>query len=485
MELPSRVLEVSSQDDTPTLRLLQSKGLIGRYTALSHCWGAHSGLITCKSSLQDHLISINPSSLSKTVHDAVSITRGLGVKYLWVDTLCIIQDDKEDWKRESSKMDQVYRHALVMIAASSAKSKHEGCFFKRDFAPGPVIVPLHVTTSKELTSITFKIHSGSAELNAKDLVLNQRAWCLQESVLPHRILHFRKDRVVWQCSECLTAEDYIYLQRNEGTSNGFDKSKRFPQLSETPDIKEWLNIVEDYSGRDLTVYTDKLYAMEGLANYFKSSLQTSYFAGMWFKGIHLCLVWISADGEMQDPPSPRAPTWSWAALDGSIYHLQSLRTLEISYQVMLDVLRFGDKEMSSEESKSNEIQYERTTLIVSARQHRIHRSDSIITASEFNTVASKSLHNLLYERRDMQCHSLCNLAGSVCGWASFDQGSFVEEDIHCLQVSTVRDDASFQAHDVLILGYANKSRNFRRIGVGEIVLEDFFDNAQKQAIALV
>jgi hypothetical protein len=431
--------------------------------------------------------AIDPGRLSKTVFEAVAITRGLGLKYLWVDTLCIIQDDIEDWKCESATMDLVYRHALVMIAASSAKDGREGCFLESTSSLAPVRVPLNVTTSQEMTSITFKIHSGSIAEGFEDSPLCQRGWCLQESTLSKRILHFRKDRVIWQCKECLTAEDYIDLRWEPDAASNFDRTRRFSKLPVTPSLNDWLNIVEDYSRRRLTVYKDKLYAMQGLANFFKPALGGTYLAGMWLSGIHHCLLWISATGEMQEPPSSRAPSWSWAALDGPIYHLQTLRSLEVSHQSIIQILRFGNFEVSSGAAQLGKSKFAGESFIVCAPLCRIYRSDSTIRASDFNIIALETLHDLLYERRDMQCHELLDSQGESCGWVSFDQESFVQEDMHCLLVSTIFSETKFQAHNVMIVRDAGEedSFTFKRMGVGEITRENFFEGLRANPIILM
>ncbi|KAF8865675.1 HET-domain-containing protein [Acephala macrosclerotiorum] len=251
--------------------------MTGEYAALSHCWGGNVGLRTYKSSLQAHLVSIDPSMLSKTAFDAVAITRGLGLRFLWVDTLCIVQDSQEDWKSESATMDAVYRNAIVTIAASSAKDGRGGCLLQ---------------SSSRLEGIKVPI---------------------TKSVLPKRILHFRNDRVIWECKERLTAEDYLDLRRDQNTTINSNAFGKYSRLSTLPSLDDWLKIVEDYSRRKLTIHMDKLFAMAGLSNFFKSSLGEIYLDGIWLYKLHSCLLWISATGGMQQPPTPRAPSWSWAA----------------------------------------------------------------------------------------------------------------------------------------------------------------------------
>lgn len=478
-------MQVSSSDGSPLLKLAQTVGLTGQYAALSHCWGGYGGLRTYKSSLQDHMNSIEATLLSRTVADAVAITRGLGLQYLWVDTLCIVQDDTADWKAEAATMDLVYRNAVVTIAASSAKDGRGGCLLQSS-SPTPVKVPLTVTTSKNTTSIMFKPHSGSIAEGFENSPLSERGWCLQEAILSRRILHFRQDRVIWQCKESLTAEDYANLRQDPDETTTVHRIHSFSKLPVTPSLNDWFNVVEDYSRRRLTVSRDKLYAMRGLSNFFRSSLGDIYLDGLWLTGIHSCLLWISATGEMQEPPSPRAPTWSWAALDGSVYHFETLRSLGVTCKPILQILRFANFELSSAVEQLGRSQSTEKDLVVCAPTRRIYRSDYTIPASGFNIAASESFQNLLYERRNMKCHKLLDSQGETCGWATLDQESFVLEDMHCLLVSTVTLNAMFQAHNVMILRDGNEENNFKftRMGVGEITSESFFDGIPASSIAI-
>lgn len=128
-QLPTRVIDVSFTDREVTL--FESNGQRGRYMTLSHCWGTSSRLTTTKETLEDLKNGIATSFLPKTFQDAIKITRRLGVKYLWIDCFCIIQDDPQDWERESSSMAQIYRNSYLTIAASASSDSYSGCFPKR------------------------------------------------------------------------------------------------------------------------------------------------------------------------------------------------------------------------------------------------------------------------------------------------------------------------------------------------------------------
>jgi hypothetical protein len=100
-ELPTRVIDIS---DPGSIRLVETNLSMGKYVCLSHCWGGYQPLRTTQETLQSHLKAIPWAGFPKTYQDAIVFTRFLGVKYLWIDSLCIIQDDLDDWARESASI---------------------------------------------------------------------------------------------------------------------------------------------------------------------------------------------------------------------------------------------------------------------------------------------------------------------------------------------------------------------------------------------
>lgn len=127
--LPTRVLDVGNHTNNQYIKLVETSGRLGQYLALSHCWGPPQKrpLRTIKGTLADHLRGIAVDNLPKTFKDAVTITRGVRVRYLWIDSLRIVQDDKQDWLQESARMGTLYERAKFTIAASGAKDSTEGC----------------------------------------------------------------------------------------------------------------------------------------------------------------------------------------------------------------------------------------------------------------------------------------------------------------------------------------------------------------------
>lgn len=130
-KLPTRVLEIDGDKHDFQLRLVEAGGLHGRYIALSHCWGTDRHIVTNRANLQSHKLMVGFGQLPKTFQDAVIFARALGIHYLWIDSLCIVQDDVQDWKNEAGKMASVYRDAYCTIAATGSQGDQEGMFVDR------------------------------------------------------------------------------------------------------------------------------------------------------------------------------------------------------------------------------------------------------------------------------------------------------------------------------------------------------------------
>jgi hypothetical protein len=122
--LPTRVLDVSA--DEPVLLL--TNGKCAEYVALSHCWGGRTNQMTTLENYESHQRGIKLDSLSKTFRDAVQVTQSIGIDYLWIDSLCIIQNDEADWGKEAAVMGSVYEQAYCTIMAAAASNGSVGCF---------------------------------------------------------------------------------------------------------------------------------------------------------------------------------------------------------------------------------------------------------------------------------------------------------------------------------------------------------------------
>jgi hypothetical protein len=206
--IPSRVVDVGPSDGSrsPRLRDTRTEQLQDSsktYAALSHCWGMERIITTTKATLEDRKTQIAMGSLSKTFQDAVRTCRELDIRYLWIDSLCIIQDDKDDWASESQQMCDIYRLAHLTISAAHADGGNVGCFVERD---GLVYLPFALqfprkwgTTSKTALFTPFPRNQPSIPVDKTEPPLYGRAWVLQEQILSTRMLCYEVDQMRWEC----------------------------------------------------------------------------------------------------------------------------------------------------------------------------------------------------------------------------------------------------------------------------------------------
>jgi hypothetical protein len=212
-ETTYRIIDIGLGDDSPRLHI--PNGARGNYVTLSHCWGKANLLTTTTSSLRDRLAGISITEMPKTFQDAVRVTHLLGFQYLWIDSLCIIQDSKDDWDTESSRMQDVYEHAILNISADAASDSTAGLCSK-DRLPFGLAVGgprngerVYVAAGwKRLDSSGISHMPGWAP-NSR-YVLDTRGWVLQERILSSRILHFSDYEMAWECDtncrcECTVA----------------------------------------------------------------------------------------------------------------------------------------------------------------------------------------------------------------------------------------------------------------------------------------
>ncbi|TVY89211.1 hypothetical protein LAWI1_G006807, partial [Lachnellula willkommii] len=210
--LPTRILDIGGQkQDRISLREFPT-GSHGQYAALSHCWGTKQTFITSSTNLEDRKKSIDFNELPQTFRDAVSVSRSLGINYLWIDSLCIIQNDIDDWKRESIKMEQVYSDATLVISASRATSDSTGFL-----NPRRTDEIISISSGKGEKMSTLYLPQALQPFDSTDPLksepLHQRGWALQERYLPRRTLYFGSHQTFWNCQTLSRSEDGRILQR--------------------------------------------------------------------------------------------------------------------------------------------------------------------------------------------------------------------------------------------------------------------------------
>ncbi|GME51117.1 uncharacterized protein PC9H_000022 [Neofusicoccum parvum] len=329
--LPSRLVDVGcgSAPSAPRLCLRDEIPPASPYLTLSHCWGASLTSKLTLSTLAQFRRAIPASALPRTYADAIAVARFLGVRHLWIDSLCIVQDSARDWAAECSTMGRVYAGALC----------------------SPLV--LETTTTTTTKTLRRARWSVGAAAGADELVpqanapLHARGWVLQERFLAARVVHFGRDRVFWECARGAAAEGepavrpsrrLLFLPRwdaarGEAVGLAFDA------------FLYWDLLVDAYAETALTMKKDKLPAFSGIAKAmaphlgFGAGSGVAYLAGLWSWRLAGQLLWSVPGGGTR--VRGRAPSWSWASVEGQLYmstgKLNAVRRSDGDY--LFDILR--------------------------------------------------------------------------------------------------------------------------------------------------
>lgn len=337
--LPDRVLDLgtsSDPNDQSPISLYETfdvKLNVAKYVCLSHCWGRTHHITTTSSTIQDRKAGVKWNELPKTFQDAITFTRRLGIRYLWIDSLCIVQDDLNDWSVQSSKMPSIYENAYVTLAATFSPSSAGGCFSQAgsEFRARNFTVqdrsgkPQKIFVRRHLPHWLMADPRRLQELD-QDFPLLQRAWVLQERLLSPRVLHFGRHELMWECMEA-TACECSFLDHVEPENiNKIMHHRSFVPGNQSHAAlgEKWHAIVSSYSWLAMTYGKDKLQAISGMARQMNRALNDTYIAGLWKSSLITDMLWETYDPQAR--PSPwRSPTWSWASVTTPvIYRWKSL-----------------------------------------------------------------------------------------------------------------------------------------------------------------
>lgn len=321
-KLPTRVIDVGRRDGI--IKLVGGEDKVDRYLCLSHCWGPQQIIITKKATLEQHKREIPPGQLSRTFTDAITITRSLGFDYIWIDSLCIVQDDPLDWERESANMASIYAGGHLTLAATRSSSGHGGLFTE---TPDFEVFGINAHDEEYLLYFRRKIVHELA-VGAKNFPLFDRGWVYQERILSPRIVHFGHYELFWECMsdhkcECdgigfhdawgeipLAAPKVMY---EDALSPDLPDECRPYYLART-----WRTAVMHYTELQLTKMSDRLPALSGIARHTAGWMKSRYLAGLWEKSLLDDLLWITYNPEKPRHQEWRAPSWSWASIDTSV-----------------------------------------------------------------------------------------------------------------------------------------------------------------------
>ncbi|KAI8713437.1 HET domain-containing protein [Fusarium sp. LHS14.1] len=321
---PTRLLDCGSQTDSDprcTLVATRTNLITGPYLTLSHCWGLADCIKLTTDNYAEMVRGIPSSQLPQLYQDALCVTRSLGVQYLWIDSLCIIQkgDNLVDWNHEVTLMSQVYSGSLCNISASDAPDATHSLFCTRtanSHFPETIDCRSNETISRYFLEENLFWHTEITES-----LVNKRAWVLQERLLAPRVLHFGKRHLIWECRDKFVPDASSGNLPSTFASLGMGLKTDFPSVGRAviSYSRTWCNIVRLYANCNLTFPGDRLVALSALARTMGSFMQSEYVAGMWRKSLEVEMLWrINGVTGASRPTTYRAPTWSWVASTGQL-----------------------------------------------------------------------------------------------------------------------------------------------------------------------
>lgn len=331
--LPSRVVDVGAADGSESPKLLESNGMRGTYLTLSHCWGSGGAIAkTLMGNLEARKQGIEIESLSANLRDAILTTRRLGFRYLWIDSLCIIQDSTSDWEIEASKMAQIYNHSTLTISASRAQSSTSG-FLREDDKASEFVTMTHPgnfghyylgTSAPEASSYLSDVERGP---------LNARGWTLQERILSRRSIFFGQEQMHWECQTARCSQStQMEPQEFSDSTGGVSSLRSVLNLRTSPDktgdiqgtLKLWYEVLSLYVKRDLSYPDDKLPALSGIVSVFDEALSrggsSCYRAGVWTQDVARGLIWM-----IPSQMKKRVPSWSWSCVDSRVWIMRRMK----------------------------------------------------------------------------------------------------------------------------------------------------------------
>jgi hypothetical protein len=330
--------DLLSLENLPNVRIVSSNCLPPNtpYLTLSHRWGSPPSILLTKKTLflltEDisHLLNCSEAAVFR---QAIHLTRGLGFRYIWIDALCIMQDDKPEKAADIMQMDEIYSNSALNISAVEGRVREGLVFDRKTLCANPHRATVRVPKTQE--DVHLLAFHAKWFLGPMEGPLNKRGWVFQERTLAPRIVHFTKDQAFWECHTLEASE--VLPQGIPGQHHAhFGKGVEISSALSMQQLKSrWYQLVEEYSHTSLTFVDDRLLAISAVAKRFCSALRldpSEYLAGMWIDDLPLSMLWSQHLQPSMSWPEPttrivtemtHAPSWSWASILGPISNVES------------------------------------------------------------------------------------------------------------------------------------------------------------------
>ncbi|KAH6658947.1 heterokaryon incompatibility protein-domain-containing protein [Truncatella angustata] len=317
---PTRLMEIGEKGASH-VRIVETRTMTNvRWASLSYVWGGPQEIRTTIATLPANQKGIEVATLPKTLVDAIEVCRELTLSYLWIDALCIIQDDPGDLLHELGCMPSIYQESYVTISAAKAVGVQEG--FLNETA-------VYTYDSLPPTQISYESRHGKlghvllCQFDHHRVLLSDpidsRAWTYQETLLSPRLLRYSRNYIQWSCRSCQLYDGSWKKQDMRFDSDAYNWNYgEVPCVPGLP-MPAWEPVVEAYSNRNMTNQSDKLVAISAIAQVFAKAFNYIYLAGLWRETLPLGLCWMVAQGIRKPRPKElRAPSWSWTSIDNPI-----------------------------------------------------------------------------------------------------------------------------------------------------------------------
>lgn len=523
--MPTRVIDVGSPQDGVEPRLVPTDGMKEPYVALSYCWGrsAYETTKLTDDNYYDLLDAIHEDTLSKSLREAIKATRGLGFRYLWIDALCIKQGNIEDWQYESTRMGLVYQNASLTIIAG--RSGDCGLGFVQNDARHPVphcAIPYRIADDGKADINMGEVFATLPRSHAVGPV-RSRGWCFQEDLLSHRCLVYGEQQVFFRCEERTIYEDSFVVSSN---TNRIPQTLDLIRARVTDEASQaevraealyiwYQSLLYDFTERHLTEPHDIFAAISSLAQIVQPCVGGRYLAGLWDVDLVRGLLWrsrhqlrggpanrdlfrpfsrpLERKPELRGKLAIRAPSWSWASLQGPVFH-RIVQAASWSRQYT-DVLIRPRYESPSRwtldtECGASTLFMPECELHLYGRPRRVRISDEPTSnhpGKKTKIVPGRSLRNIpdavFLEPGDDQGdgeESQGNVSASrFVGMGFFDTP--IDEVPECWGLPLVKQTT---VQEGLLLG-RNPAGKFYRLGLIQVDDDAWFSSAEEQSVDLI